>query len=305
MKSGLWIFSLGEGFRWESVHGIWKTAIMPASVIVVSCGMFLHPAVASAEFLTEFDPDDSPCYWVNLEFLAEAVRFDVGEDTVSLDEVWLHYDVQDSVGVYIIRDLPDTTWPSLIYKVGEIKIPSEYEDRWMPIDIRHAGIEVSDTVWVLLANRWLREPPGISVRGWDPSPPYNSYAESKIEGWGPGPCHLGIGILVNEPAGIEREGGKGEIPRLLLEQNHPNPFNPSTTITFELPPGETRSVELYIHDLRGKLVRKLLDRPFPPGRHSVVWDGKDEKGIDAPSGIYFYTLVTGGERRTGKMILMK
>ena len=103
----------------------------------------------------------------------------------------------------------------------------------------------------------------------------------------------------------DRRGGSVVIQpgHLRLERNRPNPFNPSTTIRFET--GTDRLVRLSVYSLSGRLVRILLDGTFPPGSHETVWDGTDEQGLPAMSGVYFCTIETGGASRTVKMILLR
>lgn len=69
-----------------------------------------------------------------------------------------------------------------------------------------------------------------------------------------------------------------------LEQNYPNPFNAQTRLAFSLP--EADQVELHIYNLKGQLVRSLLQRSMEPGRHVVLWDGCDDSGSPLASGIY-------------------
>ncbi len=89
----------------------------------------------------------------------------------------------------------------------------------------------------------------------------------------------------------------------MLHQNYPNPFNPETTISFDLmSPGAAR---LGIYNLRGQLVRSLVNTSLPNGRHSVVWNGLDESGNAVSSGVYFYRLTAGGTTETRKMMLVK
>lgn len=84
---------------------------------------------------------------------------------------------------------------------------------------------------------------------------------------------------------------------------HPNPFNPTTTLAFMLPtPGRAT---LKVYDLRGRLVRVLLDGDRPAGPGVVVWDGTDGDGAAVASGIYVHELVAGGQTRLGKMTLVK
>jgi hypothetical protein len=92
-------------------------------------------------------------------------------------------------------------------------------------------------------------------------------------------------------------------PLVLLRQNTPNPFNPVTTITYQLK--EARGVELQIYDAGGHLVRRLVSGPEEVGDHAVTWDGQDVRGFAAPSGAYFYRLEAGDFVETKKMLLMK
>lgn len=90
---------------------------------------------------------------------------------------------------------------------------------------------------------------------------------------------------------------------LALHQNHPNPFNPSTTIRFSLPaPG---SVSLEVFDAAGALVRSLAAGIYPAGSHAVSWDGRDAAGARAPSGVYFCRLRAGTATRARTMILIR
>lgn len=90
-----------------------------------------------------------------------------------------------------------------------------------------------------------------------------------------------------------------------LLQNFPNPFNPETTIRFDLPhPSEVR---LQIFNVHGQLLRTLFEGALKPGAWQRAWDGKDARGNEVPSGVYFYRLqVNGGEWSSArKMILMR
>ncbi|MFN2370213.1 MAG: FlgD immunoglobulin-like domain containing protein, partial [Candidatus Krumholzibacteriia bacterium] len=97
---------------------------------------------------------------------------------------------------------------------------------------------------------------------------------------------------------------KGDLPMAFaLEQNAPNPFNPSTTIAFALP--RAGLVELRIYDQRGRLVRTLVDEAMTAGAKSVVWNGLDDGGRQAHSGVYLYVIEAGDFRATRKMTLLK
>jgi hypothetical protein len=88
-----------------------------------------------------------------------------------------------------------------------------------------------------------------------------------------------------------------------LRQNFPNPFNPTTTIAYDLASSE--DVTLAIFDVQGKRVRELVNGNQPAGRYRVDWDGRDAGGQQVASGVYFYRLVAGTYTNTRKMVLLK
>ncbi len=83
----------------------------------------------------------------------------------------------------------------------------------------------------------------------------------------------------------------------------PNPFNPSTTIAFELAaPGE---VSITVYDVSGRMIRSLVNGRMPAGMHEVTWNGRDRNGATAASGVYFYRLIAGEILETRKMVLLR
>jgi hypothetical protein len=97
---------------------------------------------------------------------------------------------------------------------------------------------------------------------------------------------------------------EGAAPALRLFQNAPNPFNPKTTIRFELP--APSAVRLAVYDVQGRLVRELLAGwTLPAGEQAVVWDGRDSAGRAFGSGVFFYRLEAAGKVLHGKMLLLK
>lgn len=89
-----------------------------------------------------------------------------------------------------------------------------------------------------------------------------------------------------------------------LSQNNPNPFNPTTTISYYLP--NAALVALDIFDVRGRRIRQLVYRTEEPGHHEIVWNGHDDGGTLLTTGLYFYRLtVDGATVDTKKMILLK
>ena len=88
-----------------------------------------------------------------------------------------------------------------------------------------------------------------------------------------------------------------------LNGNYPNPFNPETTISFSL--GNASKVDLDIYNIRGQLVRNLLDTEMMAGEHTVVWNGTDSNGAKVGSGVYFYAFRAGEHIETRRMMLLK
>jgi len=90
-----------------------------------------------------------------------------------------------------------------------------------------------------------------------------------------------------------------------LRQNSPNPFNPSTTISYSVPEDQSVQVSLKVYDLRGRLVCTLVNEERQPGTYSVFWDGRDESGQQVSSGVYLYRMRAGEFTQTRKMVLVK
>ncbi len=90
---------------------------------------------------------------------------------------------------------------------------------------------------------------------------------------------------------------------LCLEQNRPNPFNPTTAIRLSLPTAGPASLRIF--DASGRRVATLLDGPQPAGEQLVAWDGRNDAGQPLASGLYFYRLQSGGGESTRKMLLLK
>jgi hypothetical protein len=90
-----------------------------------------------------------------------------------------------------------------------------------------------------------------------------------------------------------------------LAQNHPNPFNPTTTISYTIPDGAPAHVTLKIYSLRGHLVKTLVASIMDSGIHIVFWDGTDESGRQVSSGVYLYRMQAGEFTQTRKMVIVK
>jgi len=88
-----------------------------------------------------------------------------------------------------------------------------------------------------------------------------------------------------------------------LHYNYPNPFNPVTTMLYDLP--ETGHTRLLIYDLLGREVHVLIDKVMDPGYYSTQWNGRNQQGQMVGAGVYLYQIQSNGFIQTRKMLLLK
>ena len=119
------------------------------------------------------------------------------------------------------------------------------------------------------------------------------------------PLQAGLAIKFTTIAPDNTVGNDDELISLPFElmQNYPNPFNPETTISFNAK--TTGNAKLTVLNMRGQVVRTLLDGIIPAGMNSMVWNGLDKNGQKVSSGLYFYRLDLGNSTQTRKMLLIK
>ena len=89
-----------------------------------------------------------------------------------------------------------------------------------------------------------------------------------------------------------------------LAQNYPNPFNPTTTINYDVRAGGGE-ITLRVYDVKGRLVRTLVDGHQMEGAKRVLWDGLNNRGSQVATGVYFYRMTAPGFTKTRKMVLLK
>ena len=111
---------------------------------------------------------------------------------------------------------------------------------------------------------------------------------------------------------VEDTSEESKIRSFELLQNYPNPFNSSTTIPFEIRVKEQEvrgmiliPTTLKIYNILGEEVRTLIDEKKKPGQYKVTWDGRDGKGKEVSSGVYFYILKSGDFHSVKKLVLIK
>jgi len=105
------------------------------------------------------------------------------------------------------------------------------------------------------------------------------------------------------PNALIQDGSMVLPKQMVLYTNFPNPFNPSTTIRFDL--AETGVVDLSIFDLTGRRIVSLVDGSLAAGSHQISWNGRDVSGISVASGIYIYRLQSMGRVMSRKLTLLR
>lgn len=115
-----------------------------------------------------------------------------------------------------------------------------------------------------------------------------------------GAAFTGTPVIATTSA-VSAELGPPE--RTMLHPNVPNPFNPATSVAFDL--RSASPVTIVIYDVRGQAVRTLVDDVKPAGRYAVSWDGTTDGGAHVATGVYFCRFTAGRVTQTRKMILLK
>ncbi len=135
-------------------------------------------------------------------------------------------------------------------------------------------------------------------------PPSGAWVFTDITGHGyPPPTNCPVCYSIGMPT-----SGNSADPALIpgefaLNQNFPNPFNPSTMITYTL--GRETHVRICVYNILGQFLRTLVDDDIGAGTHRIIWDGTDSHGHQLASGIYFYRMTAGAYTSTRKMTLLR
>ncbi len=104
-------------------------------------------------------------------------------------------------------------------------------------------------------------------------------------------------------SGVEESRESSKPSRCVLHEAYPNPFNPSTTVTWELPRPADASVRVF--DVSGREVAALANGPADAGRHRTIWNGQDASGHLVPAGVYIVRLFADGAAQSRKIVLVK
>ena len=124
---------------------------------------------------------------------------------------------------------------------------------------------------------------------------HESFANKKIE-------PRNNADVVRKPSAVG-DNASGPVLTFELAPNYPNPFNPETTIRYQV--ARSVKVNITIYNVLGQKVRTLVDAARPAGAHRIVWNGKDERGVSVPTGMYFYRMRAGDFVQVRKMLLLQ
>jgi hypothetical protein len=231
------------------------------------------------------------------EYELDLTSWPGGSFDVTLDVAWKDacgYDHSDSFPLTLT---PPDVIPVAFQQVYAVPAPDGIEIRWVIFaDEPYDGFNIYRR----------REGQAMEVRlnsGMPLDGSRRSFNDADVE---PGVMyHYTVAFVM--PGGYEQRSVSVEATATgfsnRLEQNRPNPFNPSTRIAYQL--ADNARVSLAIYDVSGRPVRKLVDRLQPAGAYSVTWDGRDDGGRHLPTGVYFCRLTAGTFTQTRRMVLLK
>jgi immune inhibitor A len=209
----------------------------------------------------------------------------------------------------------------LIWHVDEnISDYTANDNEWYPGHTTYGhykvALEQADGLWQLESIK----PFGFVNYPSDPYPgstnnrTFNGSSTPNTNNYAASPTYVGVQNISNSgsvmtcdifvsPADVEDDFTDSRPSDFQLGQNYPNPFNPQTSIEYSLL--KEGNVKIDIFNILGEKVRTLIDEKQKPGLHSVSWDGMDNQGDFAPSGIYFCRLKSDDFEQTSKMVLLK
>jgi hypothetical protein len=226
------------------------------------------------------------------------------------------------VGVSFVNNDPQTVFPEIkilqgpAKRVSEAKLLAESK-QVRPVTAHRVEVGVPPLVMTAAADIYVAVSfpanagvqdagvgPGIGAMEIDADAPRNCYFAADANGdLGAMDVDYQMDLLFLGAGKTASEKSEGHAPLVEDARVHPNPFNPSVTVEFDVP--RMALVEVGIYDIAGRLVRTLLNEPRPAGVHRSVWDGKNANGRSVATGIYIARVRIGETVLARKLVLAK
>lgn len=262
-----------------SLNQNFLTGSIPSSLGKMRKLQYLYLEVNELDSLPDFSGDTS---LVTLTAYDNHLTFEDIEPVLRLHNISFYYGPQDSIGKYTDTIIHPGEVIKLSVKVGGT-------------DNRYQWFKNGMMIWGANSEVYA-----FSVKDSISSGSYNCMVTNGLAKdltIYSRPVNIVIG-------GMTAVSNNLEVPKVFeLRQNFPNPFNPSTQISYDIP--KEGRVVLKIYSMDGREVATLIDEFQPAGRRTVVWNGHDSRGSQVSSGMYFYKLQSGSEIKTRKMMLLK
>jgi len=218
---------------------------------------------------------------------------------------WMYAPMDSS---YVINTIDAERPNSCVHSLPHTIDLASFQVCWSGVDdplgsgIRDYTVRVSDNgepykIWLLNTTLTCSTYSGINGHTYS----FYSIATDNV---GNTQDHVDSVAVTRVTTSVEEDESESGLPGTFsLSQNYPNPFNQTTKIEFTL--AHSGFVRLNIYDLLGKKVRTLVSEHLSSGYKSVLWDGKNDLGKEAASGIYFYNIKAGDFSQTKKLVLLK
>lgn len=208
--------------------------------------------------------------------------------------------------VYDLEDTVTTTWTADIITAIELQSFSGAFKAFAGIELNWKTRSESDNLGFYVQRSMLEKGPYTQISSLIPANQKGEYNYTDAEAEAGHACYYRLVDVQSSGFMTEHEAicVQPELPkRYTLHQNFPNPFNPSTTIRYELP--EPSHISLAVFDILGREVKTLVNAQIDPGYHSCVWDGINSQDLPVAAGVYYVVLKSREGRFVKKIALVK